>query len=653
MVDNQESKGKITSVHLNSEYDLGECIFNADHGELHSKTTDQFLHIEKKVAQVFQCLAKAEGEIVTREEIFSQVWPNLIVSDDSLNRCISVLRKKLKSFGHGVMIKTHPKIGFNLVYPHTNPESSLRTKQENISSINATISQPKSPLVKPPKHYLTSIVFILTIAIIYWLIPVNRPASESIASLKTTELDHYRNIIMPFSISKDLYDKYHMLDSKFRQIITNHPNHYTIEQSELTNFLSAPSTQVGKHFNARFVIKANIYQEGSREIINWRMVDAKTGDEIVNQQINLALNSLEMNVRVLASEFIAANANICFLDDKPAHINYILTSANYLFSPDSSQEFHRPIIKLLAQTLTSVDPNSIPTMLLLAKFIGATHWTTKERSYAYIDLAIKTLRKAINLAPKHSESYRALAHIYMLRYQWHDAYKALLSVQRLALSDNKASALAMLPLYRATSQVTKSLLNLKIQQHLSSPTDTDKMLELVMLHIEQGSFLKAITLAKSMPIDANERGALKTILGPIFIAMGDEEKGKELTIEGYRTLGVAPQYTQVLLQGLQHQQSKKQASEFLTQASQNGAFPKTVLLQMYEQLEQIDAYYQLAFTLAKSYQYDINTSMRYHAHTIRQHPSFSTLMTEINLVNYWSGNGVPTFCQNKNITDCL
>jgi hypothetical protein len=135
--------------------------------------------------------------------------------------------------------------------------------------------------------------------------------------------------------------------------------------------------------------------------------------------------------------------------------------------------------------------------------------------------------------------------------------------------------------------------------------------------------------------------------------MGDEEIGKEVTLQGYQALGVPPQYTQVLLQGLQHQQSTKQASEFLTQASQNGAFPETVLLQMYEQLEQIDAYYSLAFILAKNYQYDINTSMRYHALTIRQHPKFSALMTEINLVNYWSKNGVPTFCQNKNLTDCL
>lgn len=82
-----------SQISPNAIYDLGDCVFNATHSELHSKITDEYLHIEKKVAEVFHCLAQANGEIVTREEIFNQVWPNLNVSDDSLNRCISVLKK--------------------------------------------------------------------------------------------------------------------------------------------------------------------------------------------------------------------------------------------------------------------------------------------------------------------------------------------------------------------------------------------------------------------------------------------------------------------------------------------------------------------------------------------------------------------------------
>ncbi|MEM6326849.1 MAG: winged helix-turn-helix domain-containing protein, partial [Bacteroidota bacterium] len=40
-------------------------------------------------------LAKAPGEVVTRDEMFEAVWPDTVVSDDSLFRTIADLRQAL------------------------------------------------------------------------------------------------------------------------------------------------------------------------------------------------------------------------------------------------------------------------------------------------------------------------------------------------------------------------------------------------------------------------------------------------------------------------------------------------------------------------------------------------------------------------------
>jgi len=112
-------------------YELGDCTFNASHGDLYSKSNEHHLHLQKKVSSVFQCLAHAKGDIVTREEIFNQVWPNQITSDDSLNRCISVLRQNLKNFNQQLTIKTHPKIGFQLIYPQENTRTHSRERRNS------------------------------------------------------------------------------------------------------------------------------------------------------------------------------------------------------------------------------------------------------------------------------------------------------------------------------------------------------------------------------------------------------------------------------------------------------------------------------------------------------------------------------------------
>lgn len=239
-----------------------------------------------------------------------------------------------------------------------------------------------------------------------------------------------------------------------RKIIANHPRHYLIDKAELSGLTQQPATEIGQRFNARFVIRATIYQEEQRDILNWQIIDAKTGDELSNKKINFILNSNTMNVRILASNFVAANASICFKDNIEGHIDYILTSAAYLFSPESDQAFQRPVISLLAQTLSGIAPNSVPTMLMLSKLIMATKWPEQRRNHAYINLAIKTLNKAIATAPLQLESYQQLASIYMVTYQWEQARKTLLSAPTSVEKQNDSSAATLFPLNRLTAQLT-------------------------------------------------------------------------------------------------------------------------------------------------------------------------------------------------------
>ncbi|WP_196141054.1 winged helix-turn-helix domain-containing protein [Aliikangiella sp. G2MR2-5] len=66
--------------------------------------------------QVLTCLLEQQGKVVSRNELFETIWTNQIVSDDVLTRCISDLRKLLKTHCPSTQfIETLPKRGYRWV----------------------------------------------------------------------------------------------------------------------------------------------------------------------------------------------------------------------------------------------------------------------------------------------------------------------------------------------------------------------------------------------------------------------------------------------------------------------------------------------------------------------------------------------------------
>jgi DNA-binding winged helix-turn-helix (wHTH) protein/tetratricopeptide (TPR) repeat protein len=74
------------------------------------------IHLEPLIMQVFLLLLDARGELVTRDELFSQVWGGALVGDDSLNRAIARVRRIETETAPGVFeIETVPRTGYRLV----------------------------------------------------------------------------------------------------------------------------------------------------------------------------------------------------------------------------------------------------------------------------------------------------------------------------------------------------------------------------------------------------------------------------------------------------------------------------------------------------------------------------------------------------------
>jgi TolB-like protein len=76
------------------------------------------VRLEPKVMGVLLCLARHPGETRTKEQLFQAVWPNTIVTEDVLKRCIAELRRAFCDDARNPrVIETISKRGYRLIAP--------------------------------------------------------------------------------------------------------------------------------------------------------------------------------------------------------------------------------------------------------------------------------------------------------------------------------------------------------------------------------------------------------------------------------------------------------------------------------------------------------------------------------------------------------
>ena len=94
---------------------MGDWRFEPEQNAL-IDASDQKTILRPQTGAVLRLLAENAGRIVTRDHILSEVWPDVIVTDDSVTQCIREIRARFGTDGHRI-IRTFPKRGYMLDLP--------------------------------------------------------------------------------------------------------------------------------------------------------------------------------------------------------------------------------------------------------------------------------------------------------------------------------------------------------------------------------------------------------------------------------------------------------------------------------------------------------------------------------------------------------
>lgn len=99
-----------------SVWTVGPWRVHAGTGEL--VRGSESLRVEPRVAEVLVYLARRAGQVVSRDELLTAVWPGVVVGDDALTQAIIKLRKALGDDAkRPAYIETLAKRGYRLIAP--------------------------------------------------------------------------------------------------------------------------------------------------------------------------------------------------------------------------------------------------------------------------------------------------------------------------------------------------------------------------------------------------------------------------------------------------------------------------------------------------------------------------------------------------------
>lgn len=100
---------------------IGDCLVVLSSREVHAPAARRPVRLTPKAVGVLLVLARNAGNVVTRDELFAQVWPDTLPTNDVLTQAITQLRKAFSSGsaaqGGQDYIETIAKTGYRLLAP--------------------------------------------------------------------------------------------------------------------------------------------------------------------------------------------------------------------------------------------------------------------------------------------------------------------------------------------------------------------------------------------------------------------------------------------------------------------------------------------------------------------------------------------------------
>jgi DNA-binding winged helix-turn-helix (wHTH) protein len=174
------------SLLLSQSFVMENWLVIPELNRLQNRLTNQSRSVEPRLMLLFCHLAANKFTVVSRDSLVEQLWPSVIVNENSLTRAVSELRKQLRGGCREDAIQTIPKRGYRLICKiekvqsftdHESPAASLTHKAINPTFLIQTLPSLIS-MARTAKPALMAVTLTALLATTFAIDSVDNLGSE-------------------------------------------------------------------------------------------------------------------------------------------------------------------------------------------------------------------------------------------------------------------------------------------------------------------------------------------------------------------------------------------------------------------------------------------------------------------------------------------
>ncbi|MCM2251577.1 MAG: tetratricopeptide repeat protein [Ramlibacter sp.] len=376
---------------------VGHGVFDPLRGEL--VLGDRTVKLRPRTAVLLSYLVQHPNRAVGKDELMQAVWPDVVVTEDSLVQCVKEIRHALGEAGHD-WIRTLPRVGYAFVAsdlsqqqltaappaespadPHAAPPAPVRWRLVAGLGVLALViagatgwrSWPGSPLASasaPPRSFVVLPIVNLT----------GDPAQDRAADDMTEAVT-------------DIFGR------GLLKVVA--PSTASTYKGQLVDVRS-----VGTKLNVRYVVQGALRMDESRPVLTLRMADASNAVQLWQQELPIGpgwSQHLREDVDGITTAFInamrTADAQRSGNPDAVKSAELVSRARDLLRGPPATTETERQqqVQALLEQALRLHDESASAWALLAFAYLYDVRFSSDRARK--VKQAVAAAERSVELAP--------------------------------------------------------------------------------------------------------------------------------------------------------------------------------------------------------------------------------------------------------------
>ncbi|MDN8614903.1 winged helix-turn-helix domain-containing tetratricopeptide repeat protein [Variovorax ginsengisoli] len=417
------------------------------------------VELRPQAFQVLRHLARSAGRLVTKDELMAAVWPEVVVTDDSLVQAIGDIRRALGDAGHR-LVKTVPRRGYML---------RAAAMADDTSSQNAGVTGTSS---RPARRWLAlgSVAILLLGVVVFWQERVRTdasgavddpggPPSIAVLAFKGPPGDA-DGAVLARNVAADLVSE-----------LARSPNLRVVSSQSSFQFAEGktPLAEIGRRLRSRHIVDGKVRREGEQLRMGVELLDSQDGrivwsasDVVDRAELGAAQLALVGRIAGTLQAKVAATEQRRALAQPPKTLDaYVLVAHGRAmmvrYNADGIRASRRHFSDAIA-----IDPDYAAAWAFLgiANTVDIGLHLTGEWDGRRVDEVLGQIRRAIELQPGLPVAYVALS---QAQSRAGDLDAALAAAQQACrLSPNDAECLYILgAAHLQLGQIEPALSNLE------------------------------------------------------------------------------------------------------------------------------------------------------------------------------------------------